>query len=168
MNLTIKYYSAGAFVLIAAILVFVFIVTYRNSSTAIINFDKVEHSREIIRILGELNLTIAETETSQRRYGTTGNEEYLKQYESGVAELTRYSGTLHELSKDQDSQQIRFTELQPLIVQILAQFDEVFKKTKDGHRTPALQMFEEGKTSDIRIEIARVSSDLGNEQRKLL
>ncbi|MDX6711372.1 MAG: hypothetical protein QOH96_2388, partial [Blastocatellia bacterium] len=118
MNLTIKHYSAVAFALVAAILVFVFVVSYRNSASAIQNFAKVEHSREILRTLSSFELEIKDVETGHRRYVTTGNAEYLEQYKSAAAALAKDSDALKALTSDEPLQQIRLVELQPLVGQL--------------------------------------------------
>src|SRR5215475_2040052 len=103
---TEKKIIAGAS-LILVILLINALISYRATRILIDNERLVTHTYEVIAELEGVMDTIDDAETGERDYLLTGEESYLKSYQSAVDEIHARESRLGQITADNGNQQTR-------------------------------------------------------------
>jgi methyl-accepting chemotaxis protein len=114
-----------------ALLVVLGVLSYRNSSELIRSAEQRRHSYDVISDLDRVLQELFDAQSGQRGFIITGEEGYLKPYESGITALEATLKDLRELTASDQAQQKRFVALEPLVAERL----ERLKATIDVRRT---------------------------------
>jgi signal transduction histidine kinase/CHASE3 domain sensor protein len=75
----------------------------------------VTHTREVRETIGATLSDLLDAETGQRGFIITGTDRYLEPYDAGLARLTRDTGRLRALTRENPTQQRWLDSLGPLI-----------------------------------------------------
>jgi signal transduction histidine kinase len=80
----------------------------------------VTHTQLVVENLQQIQIDVMQAEIGQRGYILTGDEKYLRSYETGVKNVRLDVGEFRELTSDNPRQQEAVQHLEPLIVARLA------------------------------------------------
>jgi signal transduction histidine kinase len=116
MSLTSKSIAAAALVILLSIGVLSFRSTLREEEDR----GWVTHTHLVIESLGQILTDITQAEASQRGYMLTGDEQYLKPFESCVGNVGRGVKEFRQLTSDNPRQQEAIKQLEPAIAVRLA------------------------------------------------
>ncbi len=131
--------------------------TYRNIAVLREDTRKVQHTHEVITGLGGILSSIQDTETGQRGYLLTQQEQYLAPYEEAAkrtgAQLERLAG----LVQDNEAQQARLAILRDHLNAKLAELDRTIALQRRGQRDEALAIVNSGlgknEMDSIRVQV---------------
>src|SRR4051812_46624075 len=113
MSRTRTLFNVG-YALVLAVVVASGVVTYINLGTIDASNEGVEHTREVLIELRQLQSSYEDAETNQRAYLNTGSDEYVKPFRAATTELTGVLDRLATLTSDNPFQRRRFAELNRL------------------------------------------------------
>jgi len=106
-NWTVGRKLGAGFGLAALTLLVIAFVSYRNITNLIANESWVEHTHQVRINLAGLMSELTDAETGQRGYLLTGNDSYLKPYETALREIRSTLAEAMRLTADNPSQQHR-------------------------------------------------------------
>jgi diguanylate cyclase (GGDEF)-like protein len=133
----------------------------------------VNHSEEILIELNSTLSVLVETETSQRGYVISGDEQFLAPYESTTTEIQNHVARLQRLAEDNPSKQLQIPVLAKKIKEKMDHNAEVIetRKTKGFEAASLLITSKRGRSemddlrrmiadmSKLEIELLRVRTD---------
>jgi methyl-accepting chemotaxis protein len=138
-------------------------VGYRSASTSLERARRVAHSQEVLGGVSRLLSSLQDTETGERGYIITGQENYLEPYTTGIAQVEERRNTLLTLTTDSPKQQRRLTDLEPLIRARIAMMQQAIevRQTKTFEAAQAIIMGGEGKKEmdDLRRRIQEINDE---------
>ncbi|HZF41723.1 MAG TPA: CHASE3 domain-containing protein [Blastocatellia bacterium] len=162
-----KKITAGAG-LVLAILLINALISYRATRKLIDNERLVTHSYEVIAQLEGIMDTMDDAETGERDYLITGEESYLKSYQSAVGAIHARVSRLGQLTTDDANQQARLPELERQIADRLDNLKSRIDWRKGGHAEVARQFVLSG-AGEHRIDGLRQDvSGMESEENDLL
>jgi signal transduction histidine kinase/CHASE3 domain sensor protein len=153
-----------ALVLFVAIGIMAFIYFGRFGESS----EWVRHTEQVLAKLSEGLGELKDTETGQRGYLLTGDEDFLEPYHRSVSAVRLRFDEIAKLTADNPSQQQRIQALRPLIdekLEFSAQTIETFRR---GGREKALVMVSSRRGKRIMDEIRRRVAEMEAEERTLL
>lgn len=126
---------------------------YRNISTLRADTRNVQHTHDVITALGKLLSGAQDSETGQRGYLLTGDEQYLAPYAEARKRTTEQLDHLADLTRDNETQQARLTTLRSYIDAKLAELNRTIELRRSGETVAALSIVNggEGKADMDRI-----------------
>jgi signal transduction histidine kinase len=139
-----------------------------STSTLIDNLGWVDHTRLVIESLDDLALNLALATSARRAFSLTGDQAPLVEYAKATRAQRGASDRLRALTADNQSQQRRLDELEPMLVQRVAELDGFL----DRRRTLGFQSEREAAatrqgTADLAGLLDRLAG-LEAEERRLL
>ena len=137
-------------ILAVAGLIFINEASFRNSSDAVADMKEAQLTRSA---LNDLKQTILDAETGQRGYLLTGDEEYLKPYNSAINQVNQQLDTLREIFTPYKDQLAEFGIMSRHISRKLAELDL------------SVRMRRENKEEAWRFVL---STDMGKEQMQAI
>lgn len=130
------------FALVFSGILLISIISYRNISVVVQNSRLDTRSHELVRILLSIEEALNDADTGHRRFLVTGDEAYLKAYQSFITQMPDYSRYIHSLTDQRPDIGERIDQLEHLIQQELHREDETIarrlKKGADAVRHLAL------------------------------
>ncbi len=153
------WFVKSIFVVCFFIIFFVAGVTYKSINDLSESSDLVEHKYEVVIELEQMFSYLKDVETGQRGFIITQDSIYLKPYFSGRENINNSFAELKELTRHNPEQQIFLKELNVLIDDRLANFEEsqrfILKRYNDIESPSFSPIFREGKQlmDDIREKI---------------
>lgn len=99
-------------------------VSYRAVQTLITNNERVTHTQEVLEDLQAIRTLLLQIETDARGYLLTGDDVYLNAYSGELREIPVKITALKEKTKDNNSHQQKFTDLEQAVSSRLALLDE--------------------------------------------
>jgi signal transduction histidine kinase/CheY-like chemotaxis protein/CHASE3 domain sensor protein len=142
-------------------------IAYANISVLRDDTDKIQHSHAVIASLDELLSTVQDAETGQRGYLLTGNDKYLAPYEDALARVTPELATIADLTRDNESQQLRIATLRRHIDAKLAELKQTVDLRQHTSAEAALAIVnsDRGKTE---MDAVRAELDLMQQEEARL
>ena len=114
------------------------VIAYRNVAMLRGNSQKIWHTHDVMMALNELMSMTQDAETGQRGYLLTGKAEYLKPYELATAETTARIQTVHDLTRDNPTQQSNINALERQISAKFTELEETIRLRRVGNQAEAL------------------------------
>ncbi len=108
----------------------------------------VEHTREVLVSIRNLQIDVRDAEAGQRGYLLTGDDKYLGPYEKAASAVGVLQGKLQRLTVDNPAQQERLQILAPLLQDKLAELAETSRLRHDAGLEAALRV--------VRTDVGRV------------
>lgn len=121
-----------AFGLVMAVLAANALISYRATRTLIDDQRLVAHTHEVLISLALILSNLKDTETGQRGFIITGDERYLKPYQTAAAQLDSEMLRFAALTADNPRQQQRVREIKQLVADKLAELQETINLRKNG------------------------------------
>ena len=121
----------AGFVIATAILVFVGWLSYRNTARFAEAAQWREHTYEVLNSLDKALGQLSDAETGQRGYLLTGKEAYLEPYRAAIKDADQTIGSLKSLTSDNQNQQKRIQNLEPLVARKLAELQRTIDLRKN-------------------------------------
>jgi len=106
------------------ILLAVGVISYRNTTRLIAQWDLVRHARQVTLSAQELLGFLVDAETGARGFMITGADDFLEPYNSALLQIDSQIKKLRELTADSPRQQSRLDSLEPLIAERLELYRE--------------------------------------------
>ena len=118
--------------LIAALLVAIAALTYRNTRQLDRDASWVAHTNAVLDLTAEVLLTMVDAETGQRGFLITGREEYLEPYKSSRNRLDGLVANLGHETRDNGAQQERIARLTEMITTRLSGLEEAIELRREN------------------------------------
>lgn len=128
----------------------------------------VAHTHEVDQKIKTTLAELTEAETGQRGYLLTGEDNYLKLYNDGIASINQHIGELQTLTADNPNQQRRINTLKSLVTQRLAALQQVIELRKDKGLTAALAGVKTSQGTKIMTRIRQLLDEMVGEEATLL
>lgn len=128
----------------------------------------VAHTREVISAAQQFFADLKDAESAQRAYIITGQEEYLKSYETAAAQVPNDVSTLKRLTSDNPVQQERLDTLQPLVTRRLAELEERIRLRRESGFQAAQQALISGPSQRLMDEILHWQKQIEHLENQLL
>ncbi len=136
--------------------------SYRSLTVRHENVAAVTHAFASIHALEKLLGVLRDAETGQRGYLLTGDERYLKPYQSAMREEDATLAAFHDLVRADPEMEARLGGLEPLIRRKLAELERTVEIARIEGRQAALQIVlmnaDMIRMEQIRDEISRMES----------
>ena len=116
------------------------VVAVRTEREVKSSFERVSHTLEVERAVGDLVNSLLDTENGQRGFLLTHREEYLKPYEEGRGRVGQQMKELRLLTSDNPSHQERLETLQPLVRERLKFLAETIQNERSGQHEAAISL----------------------------
>jgi PAS domain S-box-containing protein len=143
--------------------------------TALVYFGRFGESSEWVRhtelVLVKLSEGLGElkdTETGQRGYLLTGDEQFLEPFERSMGVVRVRFDELERLTADNPAQQQRLHALRPLIDEKLAFSELTVSSFRSGAREKAIELVRSRRGKQIMDEIRRRVAEMESDERSLL
>jgi methyl-accepting chemotaxis protein len=132
----------------------------------------VSHTFEVLETLANFESLLNDLESGQRGFLLTGQEDFLKPYETARMEVEKKRLQLLKLTEDNPRQQERLKELGPLLAARLAVAQDIIdtakSKDKDKGLEAAIAMVKKGKARELIDELHTKIREMHNEEVQLL
>jgi signal transduction histidine kinase len=126
------------------------------------------HSLEVRQSLAALANAVTDTETGQRGYLLTNNEDYLTSYTDGLQSLPKLQSSLRALVADNASQ-VRFSEqLDRVIGAKQAELKSTIELRREGKPEEAIAMVNTNVGRNLMRQIREIVSNFDQAERSLL
>ncbi len=143
-------------------------VSYRSIRILIEESGSVAHTYHVLDKLDEVLSDLRDAETGQRGYIITGDQSYLKPYQSALTEVPQHLHDVRKLTGDNPSQQRRLDTLEPLIAARLAQLKKgIDAENEEGHGA-GVALVRQGLEATQMGDIRKAIDEMKNEERRLL
>lgn len=144
------------------------IVSYGSISQLIENERLVSHTHQVIGELESMFSTVKDAETGQRGYLLTGEPQYLEPYQTAIAQIKDKVTTLQNLTADNQRQQKRIADLQPLIAQKLVELEQTIKLRQEQGFAAAVAIVRTDQGKNIMDGIRQQVAVIEQEENQLL
>jgi CHASE3 domain sensor protein len=159
---------ACGFGLASAVLVLIGTVSYYNTKVSIETNDRVRKTLVKINTLQELLSTLNDAETRQRGYILTGQQAYLRPYNTAQANIEREIIELKSLAVGDRYLSKQIETLKPLIAAKLAVLKQTIELRQNQGFDAALQVIQTDRGKNLMDDIRRIIVEMEEEQRKYL
>ncbi|HZQ70780.1 MAG TPA: ATP-binding protein [Terriglobales bacterium] len=128
-------------------------LSYRNTRELIAANQRLAQAHKLIEELTALHLLLDDAESSCRGYALTGNQDYLKPYDSALAQLDITIQILrHDLAND-TNRSAQFQELQPLMEARLEVMKDLVQARRSGGFKAAVQVMQTNRGKNLSDQI---------------
>ncbi len=147
--------SATGLGLILVILFFIVsgVMAYRNIAILRDDTHRVQHTHDVITSLDKLMSSLQDSETGQRGFLLTGDQQYLTPYNQAVARVDTQMDRVSELTRDNGAQQARMVALARQMEAKLAELEETVDLRRRGETEQALETVRDGQGKAAMDEI---------------
>ncbi|HXI48004.1 MAG TPA: CHASE3 domain-containing protein [Steroidobacteraceae bacterium] len=128
----------------------------------------VEHTYRVLSGLEVLLATVTDSETAERGYVITGDENYLEPYRQAAQVIDRQTKLLRELTADNRSQQQRLDSVEPLVSNRLADLRAVIELRRSQGFAAAQSAVLSGKGKQIHDRIRGLIDQMNGTEQSLL
>ncbi|WP_392534849.1 response regulator [Nostoc sp. C117] len=159
---------AQGFGLALAILALIGTLSYQSTEVLISTSKKSIDTQVTINSLQELLSNIKDAETGQRGYILTGNNAYLKPYQTALVKLAPEIQQLRKLTADDHKQVSRIDILEPLIVVKLDELKKTIELRQDEGLDAALEVIKTDRGNNLMSDIRNIIREMENEEQQQL
>lgn len=154
--------TAGAALLIVAVLTFISTVNNRNDRIW------VNHTHVVLETLQSVEIELLEAETFQRGFLLTGDNSYLTGYQSALVELQRQMQDLRELTADNPRQQAALNSLEVLVQAKAANLGNHVRTRQEAGLQSGIATVEGGSGDRLTGQIRAAVLGMKQEEERLL
>jgi CHASE3 domain sensor protein len=144
------------------------VTAYRAEQEVRKSFHWVTHTLEVETAIQSLVNSLVDAETGQRGFLLTGREPYLEPYQAGVARVARQVREIRTATADNQAQQDRLTEADPLITERLDLLAQTIAAEKRGEHEAAVGLVNSGRGKYVMDKIRAVLQLMVDEEHRLL
>ncbi len=162
-----KKIGAG-FTMAGVIVVAIAVVGYQSAHHLIENDRMVSHSQQVRRGLADLISELKDTETGQRGFVITGDENYLEPYRAALPAIDHSFDEVRQLTSDNQSQQQRLAAARPLIDAKLAELKKTIEQRRAEGFEPTAKFIGLNEGKRIMDQFRRIVDEMEGEERTLL
>jgi PAS domain S-box-containing protein len=131
-------------------------------------FDSFDHTHRVNDMLDEILVGVLNVETGNRGFAISGDEVFLRSYQSGVTAVPRALQIAKQMMQDNPRQQQRLVVLEPLIQEKLNLASEVIQLRRSGNDAGARERISQGQGRQTMEEIRKTIVALKAEENHLL
>src|SRR5262249_46799337 len=143
-------------------------ISYRNTSVLIENSRLDTRSHELVQLLGSVGEALGAAESGHRRYLVTGDESYLRPYQTLVEQMPEYLRYLRGLTNEDPEQQTRVETLERLIArQLKAEADAITQRETHGYQAVRHLALSGAAKTELE-EIQRLMTELDSAEQRLI
>jgi methyl-accepting chemotaxis protein len=143
-------------------------VSYRSTNGLINNANWVTHTYEVIDNLQVVLSLMQDTETGGRGYALTGADRYLEPYQNAARLVDPTVQEIRRLTSDNQNQQRRLDQLEPLIQSKVTFTQEVIDQRRGKGLEAAAQLTLTDRGKQTMDDIRRVVKEMEDEEYALL
>ncbi|MEW5842108.1 MAG: CHASE3 domain-containing protein [Bacteroidota bacterium] len=168
MKISIGTKIGAGFSLSLIIMIIIGVVSYGSLGRTIESVQLRIHTYLVIQKLEGLLSSLKDAETGQRGYILTNDNKYLAPYHSAVVVIDQQLKSLKDLTVDNQNQQRRLDNLEPLITKKLNELKETItlRKEKGFQSAEKIILTDAGK--QIMDDIRKIVESMKNEENDLL
>ncbi|MCW5315712.1 response regulator [Nostoc sp. KVJ3] len=159
---------AAGFGLALAILVLVATLSYQSTEVLINTNKRLNNTQLTINSFHELLSNIKDAETGQRGYILTGNDAYLKPYQTALINLPPEIKQLRKLTVDTPKQLSQIYTLESLIVLKLKELKNTIDLRQNIGLDAALEVINANQGNNLMSDIRNIIREMENEGREEL
>jgi methyl-accepting chemotaxis protein len=159
---------AVGFSIAFALLAVIGFSAYRNIDTLTKTSYRVTHTRLVMEKIAGLLSQLKDAETGQRGFVITGDDTFLEPYQSGTSSVAQILTDLRELTADNQSQQRRIDQAEPLVASKLAEMKSSIDLRRSAGFEPAMKRVLLGEGKREMDDLRRTLGQLDAEERVLL
>jgi methyl-accepting chemotaxis protein len=159
---------AAGFAVAFALLAVIGFVAYRSIGSLTKTSYLVTHTHLVMEKIAGVLSQVEDAETGQRGFVITGNDAFLEPYLAGTSAVAPLVKDLRELTADNQTQQKRIDEAEPLIASKLAELKRSIDLRRTGGFEPAMKLVQSGEGKKYMDDLRRVLGQMDGEERDLL
>ncbi|MEH1920643.1 GAF domain-containing protein [Nostoc sp.] len=156
---------AAGLALASAMVVMIGVVSYQNTRVSTNNRSLIKKTYTKINSLEKLLSQIKDAETGQSSYIFTGQQIYLKPYQTALANVDREIANLKDLTADQPNQQKQIATLEFLITAKLAELKQTINLRQNKGLETALLVLQKNNQQNLMDDIRKAINEMVDEQR---
>ncbi|MEH1830465.1 MAG: GAF domain-containing protein [Nostoc sp.] len=156
---------AAGLALASAMVVMIGVVSYQNTRVSTNNRSLIKKTYKKINSLEKLLSQIKDAETGQSSYLFTGQQTYLKPYQTALANVEREISNLKDLTADRPNQQKQIATLEFLITAKLAELKQTIDLRQNKGLETALLVLQKNNQQNLMDDIRKAIDEMVDEQR---
>ncbi|MEI9938664.1 MAG: CHASE3 domain-containing protein [Pseudomonadota bacterium] len=168
INWTFGRKLALGFAIAVLTLLLIGISGYRSTERLIENDRWVSHTHEVRTKLADLISFLKDAETGQRGFVISADEAFLEPYRTSLPEIAKIAGDLRSLTADNEVQQRRLVELQPLIDAKLAELKRTIETRRAQGFEPTAKAIAAGDGKVLMDQIRQLINQMDADESALL
>ena len=168
MKITIGKKLMGGFGLALLFLFVIGFIAYSGTVKLVDTAEWAEHTHLVLNNIEMVVSALKDAETGQRGYIITGEERYLAPYEAAILVIDKNIDSIRMLTGDNQKQQIRIDNLEPLISDKLDELKETIDLRESAGFDAALALVITDKGKKVMDQIRVVIDGMINEENELL
>ncbi|MEH2032435.1 MAG: GAF domain-containing protein [Nostoc sp.] len=149
----------------SAMVVLMGVVSYQNTRVSTNNRSLIKKTYKKINSLEKLLSQIKDAETGQSSYIFTGEQIYLKPYQTALANVDQEIANLKDLTADQPNQQKQIATLEFLITAKLAELKQTIDLRQSQGLETALLVLQKNNQQNLMDDIRKAIDEMVEEQR---
>ncbi|MEH1788803.1 MAG: GAF domain-containing protein [Nostoc sp.] len=149
----------------SAMVVLMGVVSYQNTRVSTNNRSLIKKTYKKINSLEKLLSQIKDAETGQSSYIFTGEQIYLKPYQTALANVDQEIANLKDLTADQPNQQKQIATLEFLITAKLAELKQTIDLRQSQGLETALLVLQKNNQQNLMDDIRKAIDEMVDEQR---
>ncbi|MEH1817634.1 MAG: GAF domain-containing protein [Nostoc sp.] len=156
---------AAGLALASAMVVLIGVVSYQNTRISTNNRSIIKKTYKKINSLEKLLSQIKEAETGQSSYIFTGEQIYLKPYQTALTNVDQEIANLKDLTADQPNQQKQIATLEFLITAKFAELKQTIHLRQNKGLETALLVLQKNNQQNLMDDIRKAIDEMVDEQR---
>ncbi|MEH1856023.1 MAG: GAF domain-containing protein [Nostoc sp.] len=156
---------AAGLALVSAMVVMIGVVSYQNTRVSTNNRSIIKKTYKKINSLEKLLSQIKDADTGQSSYIFTGQQIYLKPYQTALANVDREIANLKDLTADQPNQQKQIATLEFLITAKLAELKQTIDLRQSKGLETALVVLQKNNQQNLMDDIRKAIDEMENQQK---
>ena len=158
----------AGYLLAVALLVILGAASFRSVNRLQESAHWVNHTNEVLLMLGQMMQHMVDAETGERGYVITGEERSLEPYQHAITEAEKDIQKLRTLTSDNPVQQANIATLEPLIRESLTVLNEVVGHRRSGDFAAAQAIIKADKGKRVMDRIRLVVAEMSRTETELL
>lgn len=168
MKTTLDKKILAGFVVCAAILVGVAVISFKNSEEFLAANRWVNHTHEVLYEFEQLLVFSVNAETSVRGFVIAGKEEHLALFEDARAKFSEHLAHVRELTMDNSRQQKNIEELEKLFALRFSHQEELIQLRKTKGFEESRQRVASGEGKQVQDQIRKIIANASLTENELL
>lgn len=159
---------ATGFALAFLLLLGIGIVAYRGISALTSTNQLVTHTHQVLEHIADVFSLLKDAETGQRGFVITGDETFLEPYQAGVNNVQAVVKELRELTSDNQNQQKRIDQAEPLIAAKFAELKQTIDLRRKAGFEETAKIVRGGEGKKFMDDLRTILAQMEREERDLL
>jgi CHASE3 domain sensor protein len=158
---------AAGFIICFMLLVIIGTVSYRCIEKLSVNGNWVTHTHVVLERIADVVQKLRDAEDGQRAYFITGDDAFLRPYESAPREIADIIQELRQLTSDNPHQQQRLDTLGPLVAARLAELKSGVELRRHGNSEDIIRLVRSGEDRRQMSDLTALLSQMDAEEQTL-